>query len=98
MIYFIKARKTGLVKIGFTQNKKTLTKRLSALQAQNADSLRIAKTFRGGRLTEKALHLKHKKSRVKGEWFSPTPGVLKDMRAKKLTGLDAYKSEVNRRR
>ena len=93
MIYFVQGMKTKRVKIGYTANATSFKKRLSQLQAQNADKLLVLRTMAGGRLTESALHLKHKKSRVQGEWFKPSASLKRDISSKKLN-LENYKKQI----
>ena len=95
MIYFVQGQRTQLVKIGYSTNKYTFKKRLSQLQCQNADKLKVLRTMAGGRLTEKALHLKHKKSRVQGEWFKPSAILKRDIASKKID-VEKYKKRVRK--
>ena len=95
MIYFVQGQKTKLIKIGYSTNKETFKKRLSQLQCQNADKLVVLRTMAGGRLTESALHLKHKKARVWGEWFRFSASLKSDVDSKKIE-LEALKIKVRK--
>ena len=97
MIYFAQGQKSKLVKIGYSRNATTFKARLSQLQCQNADKLTVLRTMAGGRLTEQALHLKHKRSRVHGEWFKHSAALKRDIAAKRID-LDKYKAKVRTRR
>ena len=97
MIYFVQGQKTKLVKIGYSANKNSFKARLSQLQCQNADRLIVLRTMAGGRLTESALHLKHKKSRMQGEWFKYSASIKRDVVAKSID-LEKYKKEVRKRK
>ena len=95
MIYFVQGQRTQLVKIGYSTNKDTFKKRLSQLQCQNADTLVVLRTMAGGRLTESALHLKHKGARVQGEWFKFSASLKRDIASKKID-VEKYKNRVRR--
>lgn len=71
-VYFIEDEHCR-VKIGWAVNP---TKRLSGLQAANADLLRIIRVVEGGELTEWVLKRHFKKLRVRGEWFRYSPEML----------------------
>ena len=90
MIYFVQGQKSKLVKIGYSRNKDTFKKRLSQLQCQNADKLVVLRTMAGERLTERALHLKHKRARVQGEWFKFSASLKRDIASKKID-VEKYK-------
>lgn len=70
-IYFIKAKATGLVKIGRTRNP---AKRLKALQTASPDELEILHVIKEGEsgYTEGMLHKRFDTSWVRGEWFQPS--------------------------
>ena len=95
MIYFLQGQRTKRIKIGYTANGKSFKKRLSQLQCQNADRLVVLRKMAGGRLTERALHLKHKSSRIQGEWFKPSASLKRDIASKKID-LDKYKTAVKK--
>ena len=56
MIYVIRASNTNLVKIGFTESKETLKRRLIALKTSCPFKLKIEASFRGSKLKERCLH------------------------------------------
>ena len=76
MIYFIQAKSTKRIKIGYTANKASFRKRFQALQGANAEELRILGTIRGGRKTESAWHANCKAFQVHHEWFTPDRKLL----------------------
>ncbi len=69
----ILAKRTKLVKIGFSTN---FIERLKALQGANADALRVLALGRGEFSDESHLHAQLAHSRVNGEWFRMTPKLL----------------------
>ena len=69
MIYFIQAGDNGPVKIGYSLNKNTTYKRLSALQTAHYEDLRVVKMMDGGRAEESNLHFIFRKLRINREWF-----------------------------
>lgn len=77
--YLIKCEESGLIKIGKTKNMKA---RLSMLQTGSSSKLKLIHVFDED--IEKALHLKFKSSRKKGEWFDVNPHHVISF-AKKLT-------------
>ena len=74
MIYFIKPKgKQGPIKIGHTKN---IKKRFANIQNMNPFALELVATKSGTKSLEKFLHKKFKE-RQHGEWFTPTPQLLK---------------------
>lgn len=67
MIYFIQAKGTNLVKIGYTDNVKL---RLSNLQVSCPHRLIIMKTIDGSFAFESSFHRVFSKDHIRGEWFS----------------------------
>lgn len=65
-IYFIQDLKTGLVKIGKSNNPKL---RLKTLQTGSSSELKLLKTIPGGIYLEQILHKYFNHIRKKGEWF-----------------------------
>ena len=74
LVYFIKAEKTGLIKIGTTKSKSSLGKRLSQLTFENADKLTLLLATEA--LREDDVHREFYKTRHHGEWFTPTPELI----------------------
>ena len=73
-VYFIQARETGYIKIGFT---KDLARRLRAMEAHSGDILDLRIHITGATIVhEKALHREFAKARIYGEWFDPVPELL----------------------
>lgn len=74
-IYFVQSETTLAIKIGFSTNTK---KRLKALQTGSADKLSLLGVRHYSTMAdERALHHKFRKDRVGGEWFRPTPELLR---------------------
>ena len=67
-LYFIQARKTGMIKIGRSKHPK---KRLKQLQTGASHELRLIASFEGLGWREPQLHEDLKKWRIRqnGEWF-----------------------------
>lgn len=72
VVYFVEAKRLGVVKIGRTTE---MERRLSRLQVASPVELELLLTIPGGRTEEKALHEKHAGDRVRGEWFRISPAV-----------------------
>ena len=75
-LYFIRATKTNLIKIGISD---FFDSRLSKLRRENADELIVLKVFHGEQdlieSLERELHLDLKSSNHHHEWFYDTPEV-----------------------
>lgn len=95
-IYFIQSG-NGPIKIGYTTVSQL---RFSMLQVGNPEPLKIIKILRGGREEETAIHKKFKRDRLRGEWYIPSPELLKfinDVDDNNLKGkIDRYKIKANR--
>ena len=65
-IYFIQDLKTGLIKIGKSNNPKL---RLKTLQTGSSSELKLLKTISGGIYLEQIIHKYFNHLRKKGEWF-----------------------------
>jgi hypothetical protein len=73
-IYFIDAQPSGLIKIGISAD---VAGRFMALQNATGEELRIIGKFPGNAEMERHLHELFHTSRVRREWFSPSPGLVK---------------------
>lgn len=76
MIYFLQADIIGRIKIGHT-SKANADSRLEALRTASPVPLRLLATMKGNRTREQRLHLRFAASRVHGEWFEPTPKLIR---------------------
>ena len=76
MIYFIKNKQTGNVKIGVAT--RSVHNRMVSLQREVAAELELLAVFDGDRHTERAFHDLFDHARVWREWFRPTP-LLADL-------------------
>lgn len=66
MVYFIENTRTGLIKIGHSNNP---AGRLDDLRTGSSDPLKLLGSMPGGRAEEQRLHYRFKTQRVIGEWF-----------------------------
>lgn len=71
-VYFARCEKTGLVKIGYTQD---LDRRVGELRRLGAAPVVLA-TMPGNADTEHGLHARFADLRVDGEWFRPEARLL----------------------
>lgn len=65
-VYFLHAESTRLVKVGVSTG---VENRIRSLQCVSPVRLILLGTFKGGRHTERDLHLRFEKHRSHGEWF-----------------------------
>lgn len=72
-VYFVKSQETGRIKIGFTKN---LKKRLSKMQTDSAETLKVLFAFESLPVDEKTLHAALSDDRHHGEWFELTAELL----------------------
>ena len=72
-VYFIRAGRDGLVKIGWARNPR---RRLETLQAGNHVRLELIREVAGDRPTEAWLHRHFSGQLVDREWFTFTPSML----------------------
>lgn len=77
-VYFVQARKMGLIKIGYSTN---VQKRLQALSTGCPDALDLLCVVKGNQRLESSIHQKFAEERVKGEWFSPSSRILSFIKA-----------------
>jgi len=91
--YFLQRGEGGPIKIGITSN---LAARVRSLSTGSAEPLRVLATLPGDH--EEALHLKLASHRKCGEWFGPSPAVLREVaRASKATEEEALAAAKPRR-
>lgn len=72
-LYFVQAGNGGPIKIGVATD---LSKRLAALQTGSPAELRLLGTMTGDMADERALHVRFRDHRLRGEWFSPADDLL----------------------
>ncbi len=75
MIYFIQCESTLLIKIGWTEG--SPHDRLKQLQTGSPGGLRLLFSMPGDRELETELHHQLASAHDRGEWFRPTPDVLR---------------------
>jgi hypothetical protein len=75
LIYFIQHGENGPLKIGFTRG--SIKTRLNTLQVGNPVLLSVVKVVDGTPSHELDIHDMFGRSKIRGEWFEPTPELLK---------------------
>ena len=82
MIYLIRAKKTDLYKIGYTNGDPE--ERMKSMQTGCPYELEIIETSLGGKEKEKRFHhfFKDHKTRDKGEWFKFDSNIIQDVKDK----------------
>lgn len=73
-VYFIQGVDGGPIKIGKANDP---LRRLACIQAYSPVPLRILAVEPGGMRREYTLHRQFKAARLHGEWFEPTPTLLR---------------------
>ena len=87
MIYFIQDTRSLDIKIGYTS--RPVMDRLGALQTGNAGKLEVIAVVPGEQSDEAALHRQFADARIGGEWFRPTPALLRHL-AFEVVGRGMY--------
>lgn len=75
-VYFVQCGEDGPIKIGTA---KDLRMRLSSLQIGCPYELRLLGAREGDMLTESELHRRFARYRIRGEWFEPSEGLLREI-------------------
>ena len=78
-VYFIQAGDGGPIKIGFAKDVK---RRLTKMQADNHERLRLRVVLEGDREEETRLHRQFYRCRLFGEWFHPSTNLLQYIKGK----------------
>ena len=73
MVYFIRSKRSGRIKIGYSEN---VLRRALSIRADARSNVVILATMEGDRTVEKSLHLWFDWLNVTGEWFEPHPDLL----------------------
>lgn len=73
MIYFVRGTRSGMVKIGSTENLKA---RMRSLRTASPEPLEVLAVVPGGLSEERALHDRFAEHRAVGEWFHPRRELL----------------------
>lgn len=73
VVYFMRRENDGLIKIGTTT---AISERFRALDREHGATLEILGVMEGDKRLESDLHLRFSRSRVEGEWFSPSIDLL----------------------
>lgn len=69
-VYFLAAEDVDRVKVGFTRDRTTITRRMSALAYSSPVTVTLMKVIAGSMQGEKWLHAKWAEHRHHGEWFT----------------------------
>lgn len=69
-VYFLAAESVDRVKVGFTRDRKTIVKRMSALAYSSPVTVTLMKVIAGSMQGERWLHAKWAEHRHHGEWFT----------------------------
>lgn len=77
VVYFIQSEHGGPIKIGRADD---LAKRLLGLQTSRPDKLVVLAAFPGTVADERRLHDRFGAFRERGEWFSPAPDLMDEIR------------------
>lgn len=78
VIYFVQEGADGPIKIGCTVLPRS---RVQNLQVANPRELRLLGLMDGGTEQEDSLHDEFRETRVRGEWYEPTPELLAGIEA-----------------
>ena len=76
MIYFLQASLIGRIKIGYSTRER-LYKRMNQIRTASPVTVELLATCEGNRSKERMLHEKFGASRRNGEWFDPTPDLVR---------------------
>ena len=74
MIYFIESGWLGPIKIGYTNG--PVEARLRGLSTAHHQALTVLLQLPGDLRTERELHERYARHRLRGEWFKPAPDLL----------------------
>jgi hypothetical protein len=74
VVYFAHHPGKGLIKIGYSKDPR---RRIFDLRAKHKERIELIAVMPGSRIIERFLHHKFHKLRMEGEWFSPSPELLK---------------------
>jgi len=75
-VYFIQSS-GGPIKIGSASD---VAARLKSLQTGSADELTLLAMTEGGEFRERELHARFAADRLRGEWFAPSPELIRVIR------------------
>ena len=77
-VYFIQGSKSGLIKIGHSQDPRA---RHKTLRTMGGEPIVLLAYTPGARQAETELHQRFQQQRRHGEWFSPSPELLEIVKA-----------------
>jgi hypothetical protein len=82
-IYFLQEPVANRIKIGRAISFKS---RLNSIQSSNVEILKVVATMPGGLAEERSLHARFQSTRIRGEWFGPSPELLELIEANRWNG------------
>lgn len=77
-VYFVHARRVGLIKIGWTRGEPLI--RLASLGHVSPVRLKLIGAIEGDRLVERSLHQKFKAAHHHGEWLAESDELMEYLR------------------
>lgn len=86
MIYFILAKQSNKVKIGYT-SRNSATYRLKEIQPYSPEPLKLIKTVKGEIMDEKMIHCRYWRYHIHNEWFTFAGELRKLILSKKRYNL-----------
>ena len=91
-VYFIQAKSSGRIKIGYTEWNPTA--RLGALQTGSADELVLLGAIPGTMKTEREIHRRFASALISGEWFNPTEELVQFITTEAVAGNRAQTADT----
>lgn len=74
MVYFMEGKKSGAIKIGYSRDPQA---RQKTLQSSNHEEIGVITFIAGDRHMERLLHDAFRDERIRGEWFRPSPRLMR---------------------
>lgn len=88
VVYFVQGENGGPIKIGRTDD---LARRLVGLSTSSPDKLVVLAAAPGNESDERTIHAHFSPARQRGEWFAPTPGLMRFIAEVVRDGSEAIK-------
>lgn len=95
MVYFVRSKASGLIKIGTSRR---LGTRVAALRGEAGSEVELLGVVQGGLDTEDDIHAMFQQHRVKGEWFKPHAELMAHIAVHAAPGLSQIRLEIPRKR
>ncbi len=77
-VYFVRAKLSGYIKIGFTR---VPNKRIGTIMTDCPEPVELIGKIAGSLADERALHARFADHRLNGEWFRPAPELIEYVEA-----------------